>query len=162
MLNVSSSCDLTMSNLFSNSSHTLSEMFLLIISIAAVMLNFSASLSTVRHSANTCFFIQLHKKKLHGPLNTGAWICFHLLNHAKVLLYGRSHFRKLRSVEIEVGNMEICRHFEISENLTFRWYRFCVDMLCNFLVFYPRHYIIYGQPAVRQTEKLNEERLIFT
>jgi hypothetical protein len=27
-----------------------------------------------------------------GPLNTGAWICFRVLNHAKSILYSRRHF----------------------------------------------------------------------
>jgi hypothetical protein len=34
-------------------------------------------------------------------------------------------------------------NFEISGNLTFHWYRLCVDRLSSFLIFYPWKCIIY-------------------
>jgi hypothetical protein len=56
-----------------------------------------------------------------GPLNTGGWICFRVHNYARALLYGRRHFRKLRSLAVKLGYMEITANFEISENLTNRY-----------------------------------------
>lgn len=72
-----------------------------------------------------------------GPPNTGAWIWFRILNHAKVLLCRRCHLWKLRNLAVDIGNLEIHCQFWISENLTFCWYRLYVDVLRGVL-FYPQ------------------------
>jgi hypothetical protein len=47
-------------------------------------------------------------------------------------------FRNLRSLAVNIGNMEIYLQFEIFDNLTFHWYRLHLGMLYSFLVFCPR------------------------
>jgi hypothetical protein len=55
-----------MSPLCSSPSHTLSDTFLSIVSTAAVILNFSASISSGRRGTNSCSFTYPHRKRSHG------------------------------------------------------------------------------------------------
>jgi hypothetical protein len=103
--------------------------------------NVSLVFTVVKPPLYQCSRRWIHMKPFsYGMLKTGAWICCHILNHAKALLCGRRHFWKLRILAGKIGNMKIYHQFWnlIRILLSADTGYMCVVMLCSFLIFYRR------------------------